>query len=700
MKKLLLQSLLIMLMSMFGAKALAYDIAIKNSDGVIIYYVWANTEKTELAVSYYSYSSYYGTYSNYYSGNVVVPESVVYEGNTYSVTSIGESAFRQCNDLTSVIIPESVTSIGKYAFYYSKDLNSVTIPNSVTSIGENAFQGCSGLCSVDIPKSVTSINSCLSSVTIPNSVTSIGDNAFYNCSGLCSVVIGSGVLSIGGKAFSNTNLKKTIWLTNTPPTGYKNAEGIVNYVSNDQYSLSNQVIYQSLSSFFDVNGIRYVPVSLSERTCDAIDCVYDETATNTNIASTVSYKGITMTVKNLQPYVAYSNKYIENLNVDYEGELANYAFANCSNLKSAKLGSKITSIGKYAFSGCKSLLSLCIPYLVNVINNYTFQNCESLAAITIHNGINKVDNYAFDGCKGLKKVIITDREKEITLGSNGNNPLFASCPLDTVYIGGDINYQTSSNYGYSPFYRNTSLRAVKITDKETEISANEFYGCTNLQRVIIGDGVTTIGDWAFSGCQSLKHFAFGSQVANIGKEAFSDCTAVGEIISKATTPPICGSQALDDIYKWECKLYVPKGTLSVYQKADQWKDFLFFEETTETEEQNTQDPESGKCAKPSITYNNGKITFSCKTKGVKFVSEVTTKDAKKYNECKITISNIFRVSVYAIKNGYENSETVTMEIVGTGGKLGDLTGDGEVNVADHVELTEIIMGQANAGDNE
>ena len=296
MKKLLLQSLLIMLMSMFGAKALAYDIAIKNSDGVIIYYVWANTEKTELAVSYYSYSSYYGTYSNYYSGNVVVPESVVYEGNTYSVTSIGESAFRQCNDLTSVIIPESVTSIGKYAFYYSKDLNSVTIPNSVTSIGENAFQGCSGLCSVDIPKSVTSINSCvfqdcrglesivipnsvesigygafesckgLSSVTIPNSVTSIGDNAFYNCSGLCSVVIGSGVLSIGGKAFSNTNLKKTIWLTNTPPTGYKNAEGIVNYVSNDQYSLSNQVIYQSLSSFFDVNGIRYVPVSLSERT--------------------------------------------------------------------------------------------------------------------------------------------------------------------------------------------------------------------------------------------------------------------------------------------------------------------------------------------------------------------------------------------------------------------------------------------------
>ena len=150
--------------------------------------------------------------------------------------------------------------------------------------------------------------------------------------------------------------------------------------------------------------------------------------------------------------------------------------------------------------------------------------------------------------------------------------------MDYVYIGRDISYQTSSSYGYSPFYRNTSLREVKITDKETEISDNEFYGCTNLQTVTIGDGVNTIGNRAFSSCSSLKYFTFGSQLENIGQEAFSDCTALVQITSRAKRAPACGSQALEDINKWECKLNVPKGYLSVYQEADQWKDFFYTEE--------------------------------------------------------------------------------------------------------------------------
>ncbi|MBR5576473.1 MAG: leucine-rich repeat domain-containing protein, partial [Bacteroidaceae bacterium] len=87
--------------------------------------------------------------SGEYSGEVVIPESVVHEGTTYSVKSIGYSAFYGCFGLRSVTISNSVTSIGDYAFSYS-GLTSVTIPNSVTSIGNNAFMGCSGLTSVHI----------------------------------------------------------------------------------------------------------------------------------------------------------------------------------------------------------------------------------------------------------------------------------------------------------------------------------------------------------------------------------------------------------------------------------------------------------------------------------------------------------------------------------------------------------------------
>ena len=98
----------------------------------------------------------------------------------------------------------------------------------------------------------------------------------------------------------------------------------------------------------------------------------------------------------------------------------------------------------------------------------------------IPQSVTKINNYVFQGCTSLKDVYIADRSTILTLGSNGSSPLFSSCPLDSVYIGGNISYQTASNYGYSPFYRNTSLRTVVITDEETEISANEFYGCTNL----------------------------------------------------------------------------------------------------------------------------------------------------------------------------------------------------------------------------
>ena len=688
MKKYFLPFLLISLMSMVGTNAFAHDIEVTNADGVTIYYIWINN-KTELAVSYFG--KLYTLYPNVYTGNIIIPESINYDGNNYSVTSIGKNAFWSCSGLTSITIPNSVKNIESEAFSACSNLTSVTIGNSVKSIGNIAFYNCSSLTSITIPNSVTSIGSgafdgCsgLTSVTIPNSVTSIGSGAFSGCSSLASVIIGSGVTTIGDYAFSNTNLKKTIWLTNTPPSGYNNASGTVNYVSNDQFSsLGNITKYQFLSSYFDVDGIRYVPVSPSERTCDAIDCVYNESAKDTKIASTVAYKGVTMNVKNIKSYLAYNNKYIKTLTIDTEGELADYAFTNCSNLETVVYGNKINGLGIDVFSGCSSLVTL------NVSGSPSQSN-----VICISKNIVKISNYAFDGCTGIKNINILDSEIDLNLGSNGKNPLFYSCPLETVYIGRNINYTKTSNSGYSPFYRNTSLKSVEITDKETEISENEFYGCTNLQRVTIGDGITTIGNYAFSGCQSLKYFAFGSKVANIGQEAFSDCAAVTEIISKATTPPTCGTQALDDINKWECKLYVPTGTQTAYSGANQWKDFFFSEEGTGTATQNPEgQPETGKCETPTITVKDGVIHFACATEGVTYT----------YNVSAVTPSGVgndvspsaLRITVYASKPGFETSDAATTEITGgaAGGIRGDLTGDGKVDVADHVELSKIIMGQ-------
>ena len=177
--------LLCQLLSMVSINTFAHDIAVENSDGVTIYYTWTNNN-TELAVWFRGKDIY--SFSNEYTGNVVIPESVIYNGTTYPVTSIGPYAFCECSDLTSITIPNSVTSIAEEAFYSCSGLTTVTIPNGVTSIGYSAFQICSGLTSIAIPNSVTSIGgstfsgcSGLTSVTIPNSVASIGSSAFEDC---------------------------------------------------------------------------------------------------------------------------------------------------------------------------------------------------------------------------------------------------------------------------------------------------------------------------------------------------------------------------------------------------------------------------------------------------------------------------------------------------------------------------------------
>ena len=151
-----------------------------------------------------------------YSGDIVIPAYVNYDGKTYNVTSIDEYAFQSCSGLTSVTIPNSVTSIGDFAFIGCSGLTSLLIPSNVTSIGSWTFYNCRGLTSVTIPNSVTSIGdlafwdcSGLTSVTIPNSVTYIGNSVFRNCSGLASVKVESGNIKYDSRNDCNAIIEKS-----------------------------------------------------------------------------------------------------------------------------------------------------------------------------------------------------------------------------------------------------------------------------------------------------------------------------------------------------------------------------------------------------------------------------------------------------------------------------------------------------------
>lgn len=173
-------------LTIFCTELFAFTTEIKNSDGVSIYYEISSYGEAHVSFRSDLKHQYYNSYANEYFDEVNIPDSIFYEGKYYPVTSIRESAFRNCVNLKSVTIPKSITSIGNYAFYGCKDLSSIAIPNSVTTIGSGAFQGCKGL----------------TSIYIPSSLKNMDDNVFCDCSGLISVTIPNNMKTIGSGAFS------------------------------------------------------------------------------------------------------------------------------------------------------------------------------------------------------------------------------------------------------------------------------------------------------------------------------------------------------------------------------------------------------------------------------------------------------------------------------------------------------------------
>ena len=329
-----------LLISMLGTNAAAHDIEVANG-GVTIYYNFINNN-TELAVSFQG--SYYCYSPNDYTGNVIIPKSVYYNGTTYPVTSIGEHAFEDCSGLTSITIPNSVNSIGTSAFGYCSGLKSVTIPSSVTSIGKSAFEGCSGLTSINIPSSVTSIGASafsgcrgLTSVTIPSSVTSIGVLAFYFCSGLTSIVV---------------------------------EEGNRNY---DSRNKCNAIIEKASNKL--IAGCNTTTIPSSVTSIGACAFCYFSGLTSIIIPSSVT-------------------------------SIGESAFEYCSGLTSISIPNSVTSIGKTVFSGCRGLTDVTIPNSVTSIGERAFMGCEDLTSVTIPNSVTSIGRGAFWNCSGLTSISI------------------------------------------------------------------------------------------------------------------------------------------------------------------------------------------------------------------------------------------------------------------------------------------------------
>ena len=470
-----------------------------------------------------------------------------------SVTSIGNSAFSGCENLTSVVIGDSVKSIGDYAFSDCSGLTCITIPNSVTSIDRDAFSSCKNLKKainysnltlkrgwydgcvyvpadkiINVPngsiegdfiwRKIDGVNtlSCymgnateltlpadykgenyaigeesfsgdgLTSIIIPNSVTSIGDYAFSGCKNLTSVVIGDSVTSIGDYAFSYCqNLTSVIIGDSVKSIG--------------DYAF-NSCIY--LTSVEIPNGVTHIG-----------DYAFSDCSDLTSITIPNSVKSIGKDAfyncSDLKKAINYSNL-ILGRGWGYDVNVPADKIINAPNgsIEGDFLWCEAYGVNTLAcYLGNTPELTLPADYKGEsyVIGEGAFKDCSTLTSITIPNSVTRIGNSAFNGCTSLKSVRFEDGESSLSLGRNTNNKgMFYDCPLETLYLGRDLSYNTDYDYGYSPFYNKKTLTSVTIGNSVTSIGKEAFYYCTGLKSVTLGANVVSIGSGAFDYCYIKK----------------------------------------------------------------------------------------------------------------------------------------------------------------------------------------------------
>ncbi len=525
-------------------------------------FVFFSCEDNNVEILYYDFDSNTKTASvvaGVDTGNIVIPSTVMYEGEEYSVTSIRTHAFWGHSSLTSITLPSSLTSIGDNAFYGCRSLTSITIPDGVTEIEGSAFEGCYSLTSITLPSSLTSIGfgafrDCysLTSITIPENVTEIGDDAFSYCSGLTSVTIPEGLTKIGDDAFYGCRSLTSIDVASNN-NNYTSIDGVLfskdktiliqypegkatSYVIPDGVTKIGDRAFSGCSSLTSIT----IPENVTEigdgsfRYCNSLTSI-DVAPNNENYAS---IDGVLFS-KDKTILIQYP-----------EGKATSYAIPE-----------GVKSIGGEAFSGCSSLTSITIPENVTEIGDDAFYGCCKLYEVYNKSNLTITAGSSENGgVARFAKNVYTDESGESKIHTVGDYIFYVdedNIEL-LVYLGDETAITLPSDYegknykiGDYAFFGCSSLTSITIPDGVTSIGDNAFYCrsltsitipesvktigndafsyCRGLTSVTIPEGLTKIGDCAFEGCYSLTSITLPSSLTSIGFGAFRDCYSLTSI---------------------------------------------------------------------------------------------------------------------------------------------------------------------------
>ena len=575
MKRLLFLKLLALVACLSSAlSASAYSFSATYNGKTIYYNITSSANRTvEVTYKEDGYYNYNGSVFAY-SGAVTVPSTVTYNGNTYTVTAIGDDAFRQAGQLTSITLPNTITSIGERAFYsnemdgYPPQITSVTIPNSVTTIGEDAFGRCYSLRSVSLGTGLTTIgvgafsDNSLTSVSIPNNVTTIGAYAFYN-NPLTTLYLGFNVETIGNYAFDTPErtLANIYCYAYSAPTIQDHTFYNTGYLSGPYAEGVYFGTLHVLASSYQNNKYHNARYWRSFNNPDVLSNI-------TTISGSTAYDAQIGGLYYLfYPVLSYSAGVVNNGNYNCYTS-SSYTVPATVSWRGEPF--KVTTIGNSAFRNCTSVSTLDLRNATNLhyINDYACYGAN-VSTVYLSPALTEIGDYAFYN-SGVSNLY-TNNSTPPTIYSNTFSTRYSNCRVYVPYPRDIATYKAATywsnfyNYfGAQPYdflvngiyYKITGTNTVEVTNKWGGYytlnydSDYSYSGNVTIPNTVTWNGttynVTAIGEYAFFEARNanlnspsaapslraqgdLKSVTIGNNVTTIKDYAFWACTGLTSV---------------------------------------------------------------------------------------------------------------------------------------------------------------------------
>lgn len=713
-----------------------------------------------------------------YVGNVVIPETVQYEGQTIDVLGIGELAFCKCKALTSVTFPNSLTYIERYAFDACVSLNGVTIPEKLRKIGDGAFSHCSSLTSIVIPKNVENIGSCAFEYTGLTSVVldarkynNMGQDVFARCPNLTSVTIGENITYLGsGMLKECPNLKSVEIPSNID---FKAGDGSC-----------GSALFQNCTSLSSVtlpDNMAIVPSNMFDG-CTALTSI-DIPESVTEIGTSAFAKSGLTSITIPKNVTLIASGFLNNCrnltSIVIPDNVKDWRdggqFDGCTALESVTIGSGVSYIPSSMFANCTSLKTITIPDNIETIYPSAFAGCIRLESIKIGSGVRSIGGAVFENCTNLTDVY-NCATQVITQFFDYNDPFKGFYPEEaTLYVQDSLYFDYKSAYKWKEFgtiktlsgeilsYTNKLVYMVDSVeyksyevDYKTSLAPEEapvkeghtFSGWDGLPETMPWHDVTVYGSfipnkytvtWQVDGeVVKSEQVTYGTTIpvpetpvkeghTFSGWDTIPETMPAKDLILKGVCIPnkytiaymLDGSLLQTDTITYgnsvtPCQVPEKEGytfsgwkdlpatmpatdlvingayTINKYRltylvDGAVYKEYeVTYNDTIIAEAAPVKDGyrfggwseipvkmpahdvqvdgvfiEIVYCGLPIISYADGQLTFTSQTEGVEFISSITCDDVNTYRDAQIALSVAYNVSVYATKEGYENSDTVT-----------------------------------------